>query len=594
MSALTVAYPLGLLGLLALPLVWWLHRHVVRAQRREVSCLALWVDRELVRHEGAQRQRVPDRVVLALELLAALALCALLAGIDLQGTAAARPTVGFVIDGSASMAGGSEGSQPLQRVRALLAQLARERPGLHVSLVLAAERPELIGERVMSASAADRALAALEPRGSTCNLPPALELMSALGVGAQSTWLFSDDPELDHPRLVRVGAPSSNAGIVHADWRPGEAPFVVLRRFELAAQVSSGDASLPVSLQLEVDGARQSAEVQVPREGGQPFALPVAADARKVVVSLPGDALAFDNRVSLLRPLQRRVSVRAEQVSEPLQRALGQALRAIPKLEAASADASAELMVRENPSGAASGPSLVFLTRGPGAAGFAPQPLADPFAALLSGFDGRDLLWFAFARATLPQGARVLLQSDAQALIWQHGPSVFVNADLAQSNLLAHATFPIMLANLADELDAARGGLPRSNFRQGERLRFEPPRASTSALVVQAPSGRSWRFERGEPVELGLLNEAGEYALRAGRETQHFSVQLLAESESELRLRKPADGRLPEIATSARAPGEAQSRLRLPLLWLLLAACLGAYWLLTRGGWQRTASRGQA
>jgi len=581
-ASFSMAYPLGLLGLLALPLIWWLHRYVVKAERREVSCLALWVDREQVRHEGAQRQRVPDRVVLALELLAALALCALLAGLDLPGAAAPRPTVGLVLDGSASMAGGRQGARPIERVRAVLAQLAREQPGLHVSIVLAAERPELLGERVLSAAAADRVLAELEPRGSVCNLPPALELMSALGVDAQSTWLFSDDPELVHPRLIRVGKPDANAAIVHADWRPGESPFVVLRRFEL--DPSSRDASLPIRLQLEIDGARQSTTVQVPREGGQPFQLPVDGRAREVVVTLPADALAFDNQVSLLRPLERRVSLRSEQLSQPLQAALAHALRAIPKLQP-TASPSADLVVRENPSAAAREPSLVFLTQGSKPASFAPQPLADPFAALLSGFDGRDLLWFAFERAPVP-GARVLLQSDPQALIWQHGDGVFVNADLAQSNLLAHATFPIMLTNLADELDLARGGLPRSNFRQGERLRFEPPRAASGEVAVQSPSGKSWRFERGQPVELGLLSEAGEYALQAGAQKQSFSVQLLSEAESELRQRKPADARLPEIATSARAPGETRSRLRVPLLLLLLAACVGAYWLLG-GGWKR-------
>jgi len=339
-------------------------------------------------------------------------------------------------------------------------------------------------------------------------------------------------------------------------------------------------------LQLEVDGTRTTASVQVPGEGGLPFQLPVDASARKLVVSLPDDALAFDNRVSLLRPLERRVTLRSEQVSEPLQRALAHALRAIPKLQATT-DASADLIVRENPAAAAREPSLVLLTRGPGKSAFAPQPLADPFAALLSGFDGRDLLWFAFAHAPA-KGARVLLQAGRQALVWQHGSSAFVNVDLEQSNLLAHATFPIMLANLADELDLARGGLPRSNFRQGERLRFEPPRGLAGELPVQAPSGRSWRFARGEPVELGLLSEAGDYTVQAAGAQERFSVQLLAEAESELRQRKQPDARPPELTGSARAPGEQRSRLRVPLLLGLLAACLAAYWLLSGIGWRRT------
>ena len=579
MSGLTLAHPLGLLGLLALPLIWWLHRHVVQAQRREVSCLPLWIDREQVRHEGAQRQRVPDRVVLALELFAALLLCALLAGLDLPASAAPRPTVGLVIDGSASMAGGNAGERPIDRVRASLAQLARQQPGLAVSIVLAAERPELIGERVQDAAAADRLLAALQPHASACNLPPALELMNALGVDGQSTWLFSDDPELSHPRLVRVGKPSTNLGIVHADWRAGEAPFVVLRRFAL----DHGAASPPVPLQLELDGEKQSTSLQLPAQGAQPFELTVSANTARLVVSLPDDALAFDNRVTLLRPLQRQVSVRGEQLGPALQSALDQAVQAIPKLRAARA-ADADLVVRENPTAPALGPNLTFLTRAANGAKarFAAQPVADPFAALLSGFDGRDLLWLAFEQAP-PAGARVLLHSDERALLWQHEHSVVVNADLAESNLLAHATFPIMLANLADELDLAHGGLPRSNFRQGERLRFEPPRGVVNEALVQAPSGRSWRFEPRQPIDLGLLSEAGEHSVKLGATTHYFSVQLLAEAESELSARSPPDARLPELAPSARAPGHERSRLRVPLLLALLASCALAYRLLEKG-----------
>jgi hypothetical protein len=287
--------------------------------------------------------------------------------------------------------------------------------------------------------------------------------------------------------------------------------------------------------------------------------------------------------VTLLRPLERHVTLRGEQLAPALQAALEQAVRAIPMLRW-STGAGADLVVRENASSPALGPSLTFLSRGEGGvkSSFAAQPVADPFAALLSGYDGRDLLWFAFARVPA-QGARVLLHSDAHALIWQDAQDLVVNADLAQSNLLAHATFPIMLANLADELDLAHGGLPRSNFRQGERLRFERPRGLTGEITVRAPSGRSWRFEPGQPVELGLLTEAGEHVLQAAGTSQPFSVQLLAEAESELSARKLPDPRLPQLAPSARAPGQERSRLRVPLLLALLVLCGLVYVVLERG-----------
>ena len=583
---MNIAHPLGLLALGALPLVWWLHRHVVQARLREVSCLALWADRELVRHEGAQRQRVPDRLVLLLELLAALALAALLAGVDFEAAAAPRATVGFVIDGSASMAGGEGDGRPLQQVRALLAQLKQQHRELQVSMVVAGELPELLGERVMRADQADALLASYQPHASACNLAPALELIDALGVDAQSTWLFSDDPALEHPRLVRVGRASDNSAIVDSGWEPGESPYVVVRRW------SRGGTRAQVKLQVEVDGTRSESLLTLPPDGAQPFALPVGQHAARVDVTLPDDALALDNHVTLLRPFERRVRVRAAGVSEALARALEQAVRAIPTLQAVRSG-DAELTVSENPSNAPRGHALVFLSSGTGKdeqAALALQPEPDPFASLLDGFDGRDLIWLAFAR-TPPSDARVLLRSGERALIWQREQSVFVNAELEHGNLLAHAAFPILLANLADELDRGLGGPPRSMFRQGEHLRFDPPRGSKGELLVRTPSGRNLRFEHGHPIELGVLDEAGVYQLEDGSNNATiedrpllFAVSLASEAESALSSRRMPDARRPALAPSARAPALARSQLRVPLLLLLLLSCGLAFVLLEPRG----------
>lgn len=574
----TLAEPWALCGLLALPLLWWLHRHVVEARRLQVSSLWLWQDGEPTKHEGRSLRRVPERLVLLLELLAALALVLLCAGLDVKTAGRARPKLLLLLDGSASMSGAQPGSadeRPLQRARRELERLAREHPDLAVTLVIAAEQASLLGERDLSADEALRRLDAFVPHGSVCRMEPALELADALGVPSASMLIVSDDPELQHPRLLRVGRPLDNNAIVEASWVLGAQPFVVVHRF--------GAQGAKVSLDVEIDQgrARSTQRLELPPNGERALQLPVDAQTRRVELRLSDDALALDNRVSLLRPLERRVSVGMAGLSPALEQATRRAVRAIPRLRPSEQSAAPDLLIAENPAQPGAGAMLAFLTRPSGVGMAALELEADPFAPLMVGVELRDAIWYAFDAAP-PAGAQVLLRSGERALIYRQGAAVYINVKLERSNLLEHSTFPILLSNLADELDAAHGGLPDANLRQGTRLKFARAAGMAGDVMVRAPSGKLTQVAAGSQIDVGVLDEAGVYSTRAGAQEQSFAVALLAPHESDLTRRVQQQSAAPVLRVEQRLGNEAGSRLRVPL-WLVMIASLALAYALLAG-----------
>jgi len=193
--------PLGLLALLSLPLVVWLHRYVLSGPRREVSQLSLWRFRDEPVLEGRTRTRPPPTPVLWLELGAATLLSLLLAGLDVQLPARARRHVGLVVDGTASMGARGGARTPLEDAATALGALGGERDDVVVSLVVARATPHLLGDARMRPDEARVALSTLEPRGGRVRLAPALEMLSGLGVDPASVLIVSDEPALEYRQL---------------------------------------------------------------------------------------------------------------------------------------------------------------------------------------------------------------------------------------------------------------------------------------------------------------------------------------------------------------------------------------------------------
>jgi hypothetical protein len=558
------ASPWGLFALLALPAVYFLHRYVIETRRREVSNLALWSDREQLRHEGRVRRRVSDWWVLLLELGVALALALVIAGFEPASGRTTHRRIALVIDTSASMSAGAPGRRPIDQVRAQL-EAAAATPGVRVSLVLAADQPRLLGDADLTPERALALLAALQPEAASSRIEPAIELARALDLAPESLLVISDDPSIMHQRLWRPGDREPNLAIVRASWERDEAPFVVVRRF------GPGPAAVDVRVQLD-DGPIETQHIALDASGEAPLALRVAPTVKRVDIRLPGDVMPLDDQAVLLRPPVREVRVDSSGVSASLQMAVRQAIAAIPLLHAA-ATGVADLRITEAVPAPTDTPSLLFAAQRHSKA----QPVfgldVDPFSPLTAAIEVRGLNWYAWPMQP-PPAARVLLRANEQALIWQEGTAITCNVDLERSNLLSHAAFPVFLDALAQEIDRARGGLPRTNFALGEVLRIAPDARWTTDVSIRTPRGETRTFAAHAEIDLGVLREPGIYELRVDKEVQHFSVHLSSAAESNLEARRPSGGPPPLAGQSTTSTERRSFWITLLTVLALACACL--------------------
>jgi Aerotolerance regulator N-terminal len=568
---MTLGWPAGLLGLLALPAIVWLHRYVVQAAPQPVSNLDLWADALDAGAEGTTPRRPPLTWVLVLELLAATALVTVLADVRLGGPTLTPPTLGLVVDTSASMTGGPPGERPTDQVRARLAALP---PGARVVLAAAWPAPRILADGgVQDALAALDALPWTAPRHDPT---AALGLLGALGV--EQPWVLTDDPEVRHPSAVHLGAPADNVGFVGATWPEGGRPTLAVQAF--------GDADVPLVLTVEAAGVRSTVDVIAPRGSFRPVELAgVPAEAQTVVVSLsPGGSLDVDDRVTLARPATRPVGVAVRLADGPAADAFRAVVTAIDALRLEDADPGLVI----GPPGAAAPGQVALEVLGGAADHRATAISADVFSPLLVGVDLVDLQWPASAAAP-PPGARVHLTSAEGPLLWQIGSTFTLNlATDAPTNLFRREGFVALMANLADELARRDGQIPSANVRAGDVVPLLPPATWATPIRWRHPDGAQTELPPGREARLGPLTEPGAHAVTAdGQEVVSFAVSFADPQESDLTRRVPDPPGAWAPVLTVSAPSLAGSVPTWP--WLAaIGALIGAWTLLgprgTAGG----------
>ncbi len=113
--------------------------------------------------------------------------------------------------------------------------------------------------------------------------------------------------------------------------------------------------------------------------------------------------------------------------------------------------------------------------------------------------------------------------------------------DLRQSNLPLSAAFPILMANILGYLQPS-GAIESREVRPGAAVSIQPL-ALADEVEVRTPEGRVERYPiRGRPVVFPYTDSPGLYRVAqwtAGKEVaaEHFAVNLLDESESDIRPR---------------------------------------------------------
>ncbi|HWQ12757.1 MAG TPA: BatA and WFA domain-containing protein, partial [Roseiflexaceae bacterium] len=539
---MTFLYPIGLLALIALPIILVLHLLNEQRRRARVPSLLLWrnVPRRL---EGERSRQLPLTLLLLLHLLAAGLMGVALGRPQIPGavTAEARHTA-ILIDTSTSMAaddgGASRFERAVARARALVSALG---PGDRATLVAAGPQPRIIA----SGSAGDAAVLAavlgqLEPGGTGTDLDAALTLAeAALDPQLARRVVVITDGALpaQAPRAVsapvewvQVGRERPNRAIVAFAARPWAGRVQVYARvanfgnepFAGSVRLFAGETLLstdPVSI---APGGETELTWTAP---GDPGVLRATIEGRD---ALPLDDAAYAG-VSRVRPLSALVvSARPAPLERALAAVPGVQVASVPPAEYAAAPAGpeADLTVFDGflppawPPGATlainppPGNPLLEVTGDP-------LPLAGRELRLRGEVvEGLSLGGVSFGSArplATPDWAEPLLSADEIPLILRgrhEGREVAIwTFDLAAGNLPTRLAFPLLVARTVRDL--APPPLPQS-VQAGAAVTIRPdPRASE--VVLTGPEGQQIRLPAAPAIALDALVRPGVYRVEERR-----------------------------------------------------------------------------
>ncbi|MCS6839901.1 MAG: VWA domain-containing protein [Roseiflexus sp.] len=591
--------PLGLLALLALPIIVLLHFLRERRRRVPVPSLLLWENLPR-RVDGERNRRLPITPLLLLHLLIAALLGLALGGPQIAGALApdARHTA-IILDTSTSMAaldgGTSRFEQARQRARAIAASAA---PGDRITLITAGPRAQIVAsgeDPFLITAALDR----LQPGGVGMAINEALTLAEAAldPQFSRRIIVLTDSALPPQPardvivpvEWVTIGSNVPNRAIIAFASRPWGG------RLQVYARVANYDVA-PFDGTLRVfSGNQVVAEERITiapnSETEISWTLPGSVEALHAEID-GRDALPQDDSAYL--SVSRSRPILALLVSdEPA--ALRRALEVIPGVTVAVTSLTAYATASERtvadltifdrvlpdawPQGAIlaiappPGSSLLNValetrTLEPGA------PLYQR-GSVLEGLEFGGVLFGAVRVVETPPWAEVQLASEQVPLILRgrtdNREIAVWTFNLADSNLTTRLAFPILVARTVRDL--APPPLPQA-VRAGEPLVIRPdPRAT--AVQLRGPGAQQAITPAASVVTLDTLVEPGLYRVEEQRGNTTVlagvvGVNAGAAIESNLR---PQNA--PPLRAPGSDPGAAAGRHRLDLWpWLALAALL--------------------
>lgn len=591
--------PLGLLALLALPIIVLLHFLRERRRRVPTPSLLLWANLPQ-RVEGERSRRLPLTLLLLLHLLVAALLGIALGGPQIAGalTPDARHTA-IILDTSTSMAaidgGTSRFEQARQRARAIVASAA---PGDRMTLITAGARAQIVvsGDDPFLITAA---LERLQPGGVGTAINEALTLAeAALDPQFSRRIVVLTDSALP-PQPARdvlvpvewesIGSNVPNRAIIAFASRPWSG------RLQVYARAANYDAA-PFNGTLRVfSGNRVVAEerVAIAPNGETEVSWTLSGVTEALRAEIDGrDALPQDDSaylsVSQGRPI---LTLLVSNEPAPLRRALEvmpgvtvvvttpDAYMTAPERAAADLTIFDGFLPDAWPQGATlainpkSGSSLLNVmpeTREP-----EPGKPLQQRGRTLEGLGFGGVVFGAVRIVETPPWAEVQLSSDDLPLILRgrtddHEIAVWT-FNLAGSNLTTRLAFPILVARTVRDL--APPPLPQA-VRAGEPLVIHPdPRTTT--LRLRGPGDRQMIAPAAAVVTLDTLVEPGLYQVEEQRDNATVlagvvGVNAGAAIESNLR---PQNA--PPLRAPGNDPGSASRRQMLDLWpWLALAALL--------------------
>lgn len=535
-----LTYPLALIAAAALPALAAIYILRNRYRRREVSSLMIWEFAVLSREGGAKVNKLQLPLVFFLELIALALLVTAATGPRWQLPAHARPLV-VILDDSASMlasvnAAGTD--SPRAKSAIALQELLKSRKFLSVRLVLAGQKSRVLGSAVTTAQEVRESLAQWTCQSPDAALDAAIALANDLG-GAQSQLLVLTDhappgTEFSGDRIQwwAFGATQPNLAFVNATRTThGDADRVLLEVANFSASASASAAYRITS----GSNLLRSATLTLEPRARQRLILNLPANTPAIEATLAADALAADNRVSLLPAVRKRI-----RVQNSLEDAAFRTLvdKAVDSTGLRSSLAAAPEVIIYNARATPTGTNawgFRILTDTNNATPHTGPFIVDTGHPLARGLALDGVVWAAGAQGTNQFGLPIVTAGNTPLLAAQTDAlgreQITMHLLPERSTFTATPNWPILFWNLLTWRARETPGLVESNFRLGSEVSV---RTATNSVKLTLPNGVTRMLTKSAEEFVLEPETPGLYSVVAGVSTWQFAVNLLSPEESDL------------------------------------------------------------
>jgi hypothetical protein len=555
---MSLANPLGLLGLLSLPVIFGLHLHLERNRRAVVSSLFLWafLDAKL---QGQRPRQLRITWLLILDLLIAAILSLALAQpqIEISASLAEDAHMIILLDTSTSMLATDDATSRIDRAKnevyALIDTIGQS--GL-VTVIAVSNDAEILGDsREVSELGIKRTVHETAAGGTGTDLQAGLALAQAVMsekkdnvVHFVTDGAFEFENADNLPIDVKwhfIGRESNNLAV-------SSPSFVEIEegQYQMLVQLfNHTDEDHLTEVKVFTDGQEQNRrEVMLPAESATPYVVNISGTVDYAQVELNvNDGLAVDNTAGVGNTAAGvvRIALVTDQ-PEPLDRAI----KAVPGVEmnvirpeehnrAVDYDLTIfrDYLPDEWPDG------VVFVTDLPVDGEILPasgvrtidQPLDISDDALLDGLEFSGVRW-QNARGIVDFDSNfipLILAGDNPLLLKQEredGQLIVFTPFLEVGNLTIHPVFPLLVSNV---IESARGFHPEQQYSVGETL-ILPAGLRDYGVVLKDPALNEVQFSPDGGVR---LLHFGKYSLQeqsTESKITHFWVNAGNRDESDL------------------------------------------------------------
>ncbi|MDR1009832.1 MAG: BatA domain-containing protein [Opitutaceae bacterium] len=369
--------------------------------------------------------------------------------------------------------------------------------------------------------AALSAVEAWEPSSGTHECETALRLGRTLSGASGATWFFTDRrgrAPADQP-TVGVGRPAPNAGFAGArcdrnGWR------ALVRNYS--------DAPLSREWWLESGGQRSAARrIEIGPGGLVELSATFPEGADSCVLVLAGDAFASDDRLPMVRPVPKRLSVGMEMNGEGARAFFRKLAESVPGVEFAPRDSGALRLADLQDGSIAPAGAAIFVARASGggggggaARGVQTAPVVAERHALTDGLNWQGLVGTGAAGLRRAEGAEVLLWQGGEALAWVSNRRLFLNFDWEAGNAARLPSMVLLIRRFIEETQAWQDSAYSANFDAGAPVRAGgggsvAGGSVTGALVLESADGAR-ELSGAEAAVLRAPGDAGFFTVRRG------------------------------------------------------------------------------